>query len=295
MQNSWDDYKFFIEIAKQKSLIKASKKLGVNHSTAFRRINNLEEKLKTKLFDRTNNYNLTLAGEQLMSEIKDLDEKIESANRKILGQDISLKGTIKLACSDTLGYLVIPQLISKFRNLHPEIVIDLIISPQIHDLSKREADIALRISNNPDEILVGKKICNIEVGIVGSSNLTTKTNRNNFDELFNNYNWISGASEISNQRNVLWMNKRIPQKNIVARANQMIAITKLIQEEVGFGIIPVYLTKILNNLKLLSTIPELETHLWILTHQDLRNNLRIKVLMEFLTIEIRKILQNDQN
>lgn len=290
MNNSWDDYKIFLAVVENKNFSNAAKKLHVNHTTVFRRINALEDNLKTKLFEKTPQGNvLTIAGAQLYDDIKGLNEKIEIAGRKILGQDIKLKGSIKLATSDTLGFTVLPELIKEFNKIHPEIFIDLIISPQAYDLSRREADIALRVTENPPQYLVGRNLGKIKA-VVAYSKKNAPKKKKSLEQILSHDNWIIGSEQLNSHKNNRWLLQNCTSQKFVAAANHMIGIAKLVQSGVGYGIIPNYLTKILPNLVGLHRIEELDISLWILTHEDLRNNARIKVLMDFLAKKIKKII-----
>jgi len=188
-----------------------------------------------------------------------------------------------------LGFLVLPQLIEKFKRSHPDIIVELIISPQIYDLSKREADIALRVTKSPPEHLFGRNLGSIEVAVTGAKSVIN--HEKSLNDLLKEENWVGGAEYLSNQKNILWINKRVRPEQISARANQMIAVAKLVQTGIGYGVIPVYLSKILEDLQVIYPLKELDTNLWILTHQDLKSNAKIRVLMDFLTKEIKQILE----
>lgn len=289
---SWDDYRIFLQVANSGSLYGASKQLSLNHSTIFRRIKVLEESLKTRLFERLpSGYVLTAAGEQLFTEIKGLNEKIDLATNQILGRDISLRGNIRLAVSDTLGFSVLPDLIQKFHQKHPEILVELIISTQMYDLSKRQADIALRVTNDPPQHLFGKKIGDIKVGILSAKKSAKIAKKKTLEELLEQEKWVLGCEELANQKNTSWLMKKCPSRNFVAAANHMMAIASIVKSGIGFGVIPIYLAKIFPTLVVHHRVPELDSEMWILTHYDMRQNAKIKVLMQFLNEEIKTILK----
>jgi DNA-binding transcriptional LysR family regulator len=293
MKTSWDDYRMFLYVAESGSLYAASKRLKVNHTTVFRRINALEDKLKTKLFERNNNgYILTNSGVQLFEELKEFDEKINNASLKIIGRDISLRGKVKLAASDTLGFLVLPKLLKKFNQLYPEIFVELIISPQVYDLSKREADIALRVSKNPSQYLFGKLVGKVDIGVFSGKKYKAKKT---LDESFEKDSWVVGVEQLENHDHNRWLLQKSTGKNFISGGNHMIAIASLVQSNLGLGVIPIYLSKILPNLKLLHKVSELESKLWILTHQDLKNNCKVRALMDFLSKELKEVIKYDKN
>jgi DNA-binding transcriptional LysR family regulator len=292
MQNSWDDYQAFLAVAKRGSLLQASKLLAVNHTTIFRRINALEDKLKTKLFNRlTNGYELTDSGRQLYEEINIFDEKINETTLKIVGRDVNLKGKIRLAASDTIGFFVLPKILNKFALAYPEICVELIISAQTYDLSKREADLALRVSKNPSPFLFGKMIGKMPIGVLASRKYRKKIS---LQKMLEKEDWIIGAEQLENHPANNWLLQKCTSKKFIIAANYITAIANLVQHSKALAVLPSYLTRILPNLKLLHEIDELESKLWILTHQDLKNNARIKLLMNFLYDNLKEIIKYDK-
>ena len=99
---AWDDLRVFLAIARGGSLSAAARSLGVNHSTVFRRINSLEERLQVRLFERSRKgYTLTEAGEEIFSSVEQIEDQIFEIQRKLLGKDIRLSGTLKISTTDT--------------------------------------------------------------------------------------------------------------------------------------------------------------------------------------------------
>lgn len=105
MHNStdWNDFHYFFTVALQGSLNSAAKKLGVNHSTVFRQINSLEEKMGVRLFKRLKKgYVLTEAGEEVLESAQKIEEHVHAIQRKLVGKDIRLSGNLKISTTDTL-------------------------------------------------------------------------------------------------------------------------------------------------------------------------------------------------
>ena len=119
---SWDDRRFFLAIARERSLTAAGRALGVSQPTVSRRLNALESRLKVCLFDRTRQgYELTAVGVELFETIQRVDEQLGEIDRRIYGQDRTLTGELRVTCTEILlnGYLV--PFIWKFLSRHPGI------------------------------------------------------------------------------------------------------------------------------------------------------------------------------
>ena len=92
MQNilDWNHYQYFLKVAECGNLNSAARELGVNHSTVFRRINTLENKLRVRLFERSRNgYTLTKAGEEILDSVRQVEKQMYAIQRKLRGKDIT--------------------------------------------------------------------------------------------------------------------------------------------------------------------------------------------------------------
>jgi DNA-binding transcriptional LysR family regulator len=165
VQNStmdWDDVRLFLELVRRGSARSAAAALGMSHSTIVRRVERLETNLDVRLFDRDfRGYRPTAAGETLLTSALAAEDAILAADRQLHGQDTRLTGEIRITTSDVLAnYFMMPDL-TEFSNKYPAIDLSLNVSYDLFDLSRREADVAIRfmrLNKNPPEELVGRKL-----------------------------------------------------------------------------------------------------------------------------------------
>jgi len=163
----WDDYRHFLAIEQAGSVLGAAKQLGVNHTTVLRRIASLERRriaslerrLGVRLFERLRTgYTPTPAGEELRNVILGVRQVLLDVEHRLSGKDLQLSGVVRIATTDTLSHgLLLPHL-RAFRQLHPHIQLQIIGSNQIVSLTRREADIAIRATNQPPDNMLGRKI-----------------------------------------------------------------------------------------------------------------------------------------
>src|SRR6266508_4466886 len=105
---NWDDHRYFLAIARKRSLTAAGKALGVSQPTVSRRLEALESKLKVRLFDHTRHgYELTAVGLDLFEAVQQVEERLGEIDRKIYGKDQDLTGGLRVTCTELLlnGYL----------------------------------------------------------------------------------------------------------------------------------------------------------------------------------------------
>ena len=161
---NWDDLRVFLAVARAGSLSGAARSLGVNHSTVFRRIAGLEETLGVRLFERMpNGYALTPAGSETLGIVERIEDKVATIDRTVTGQDLRLSGSVHITATDMLALWLLPDHLAQFRVIYPRIEIGVAVGNQSLDLSRREADIALRIGNTPPETLVGRRVGHLKV------------------------------------------------------------------------------------------------------------------------------------
>ena len=156
----WNDLKVLLALSRQGSARAAAKYLGVSNSTVTRRLDELEESLHTRLFDRTpDGYRLTGAGEELLPMAEHVEELVSGAERKVTGEDQHLEGTIRVTMPNVGGMGFMMERIGEFASTYPGIELEFLPSFEMLDLSRREADIAIRgfpVGVRPPEQLVGR-------------------------------------------------------------------------------------------------------------------------------------------
>ena len=146
MQMNWDDLRFFRAVAETTTLAGAARRLSVNHSTVFRRINRFEKHLGTRLFERLpDGYQLTDAGEVVLNHVSRIGEEVDNIQIKLLGKDYRPSGKIRLTAPDNLAYAYLPRYLVDFTKRYPEIDIDMVVGAENLNLTRREADIAIRL------------------------------------------------------------------------------------------------------------------------------------------------------
>src|SRR5918997_369999 len=165
---AWDDFRLVKTIAEAKGLAGAAERLGINHSTVFRRLGALEDGLKVKLFERHRaGYALSPAGEEMAALAERMEEDVASFARKLAGQAVTPAGELRVTTNDTLLIHLLTPLFARFCARCPDIRLDVVLSNQALNLSKRDADVAIRATDKPPETLVGRRMATIAWALYG--------------------------------------------------------------------------------------------------------------------------------
>ena len=160
---SWDEFRLVKAIADTRSLSGAAERLGLNHSTIFRRLSALEKLVGVKLFERSRGgYETTAAGREMAVLAGAMSDSIVDFERRVAGRDANPTGLLRVTSGELIGRRFVPALMTLYRDRYPSVTLELTVTNRVVNLSRREADVALRLTNDPFETLVGRQICSVQ-------------------------------------------------------------------------------------------------------------------------------------
>lgn len=155
----WDDLKYFLAAAHTGSIRGGAESINANHTTLSRRLTILEDRIGTRLIDRsTLGLALTQLGEELMSYAQNVDEEMNAVARVIVGKDSEPTRTINLTMPHWFAMTSFIDDVADFAAMHPEIDLHMSFSDDVVNLARREADISLRVADEVTDSVVGRKL-----------------------------------------------------------------------------------------------------------------------------------------
>src|SRR6185312_12301200 len=123
-----------------------------------------------RLFERSRSaYALTPCGEEMVRLAERMGEDIIAFERQVTGHDLRPSGELRVTTNDTLLVHLMTEVFAAFRKAYPEIVLDVVVSNQALNLSKRDADVAVRATDRPPDALIGRRAASIGWAIYGAS------------------------------------------------------------------------------------------------------------------------------
>lgn len=273
----WDDVKYLVSLSEHGDPKKVAKKYQVNYTTVYRRLLRLEEDLQGKIFNpQKGKWQLTAFGENLVQQAQVIRDEVYKFERMAENKSTSLSGTIRITTTDTLFNSVVKNSLLEIQHLYPEIKFDVDVGNEFLDLTKKEADVAIRpsISSHPD--LIGKKIANLHFALYVSKKLYKK-----WGDKIEDYNFISPSDSLSHLKSYQWIKKNISPHRVRFKVNNLIIAEKLCQEDAGIAILPCHIGEENSQLvKISKGTKDLGTELWVLTHRDLKNSMRIRLFLD---------------
>ena len=292
---AWDDFRLVKTIAETHGLASAAERLGVNHSTVFRRLGHLEESLGVKLFERhRTGYALTAAGEEMAALAERMEEDVATFARKLAGQVVSPTGELRITTNDTLLVHLLTPVFARFTNTCPDVRLDVVLTNQALNLSKRDADVAIRATDNPPETLVGRRVATIGWALYGRAEDFPQPGAVDLVGLYDR-TWVALGDNLAGLKAARFVRDRVPAERIVYKVNTVLGLTEAVESGIGIGPLPCFIADARPALvRLTPPNPDFSAGLWLLTHPDLRQSARVRAFMDFIAGEIarrRKVIE----
>ncbi|WP_439890864.1 LysR family transcriptional regulator [Ralstonia sp. 25C] len=262
------------------SLSGAAKRLGVNHATAFRRITAIEAQLGVRLFERQRGcYTATPAGEELAKAGAAIEDVALATLRRVAGQDLRPSGVVRIATTESFTNTLLPPILRICRATYPEIRLEVTCSNVMHDLSKGEADIAIRPAQRVPENLIGKMIASLAFAVYAASCYMEGRRGACLDTL----DWIALETDQSQHRVLTRLGTIQPPERIAYVLSSFIGVRAACVSGLGLGVLPCFLGDSHPELERVVALPEdYYSQVWLLVHPDLYRVARVRAVFTVL-------------
>jgi DNA-binding transcriptional LysR family regulator len=288
----WNLLKSFASVVKEGSLSGAARVLKSTQPTIGRHIEALELELGMSLFIRSREGLIpTEYALNILPEVLSMTGSYGAFIRKISGENVDDVGTIRLAVSEVMGIEVIPDILVKFHKKYPNLKIELSISNKSVNLLKREADLAIRMSNPTQDALIAKKIGDTYVGLFCHQKYIKTYGVPPTIEALKQFHLI-GPDEDQIFIDALKSSRlNIDREDFFYKTDNHIAQLNILRKGLGIGVMQ---TKLAENERNLVQVLKKEFNyslpVWVVMHEDLKASKKIRTLFNFLVEEINDYL-----
>ena len=292
MSWSWDHIRFFLALAEHGTLSSAAKSLNVSHSTVQRRVRSFEEELQAHLFDHANQgYTLTAAGESLYAEALKMRVTMETISREITGADKKIEGDVSITSTDSLSSSVIPTIVANIKADYPSLKFIVRTENSLSNISHRESDIAIRTGLQPPENLIGRKVGEIRFAMAASPAYLQSHKISAFPDEVDDHSFVLMNENFAHTTFFQWLDNRLHSKACdVTQTTSLVAAAALAKAGIGMALLPRYMIDQEEQLIELEVDDDLpKTDLWVLSHVDLRDVEKIRVVRQRLHKELSRI------
>jgi DNA-binding transcriptional LysR family regulator len=283
----WDDARILLALHRSGTLSGAAQALGVNPSTVGRRLDALEEGLGIRLFDRTPDGVLaTGPAEQLFPFAESLERAAADLTHAVAGMESEPEGVVRLTAPPGLAEELLAPALGRLYQKHPRLRLELDASVGYADLTRREADLALRASRPQSGDLIARKLAEAPSVILASKSMAAHFEKaSSLEEI----PWITYGPELGHIPDAHWILHQVPEDQVVLRTNSYTAQIAAASAGLGAvvtapivrssrGLVQVKLKKRLR--KSIAAFPL--SSLWLVGHRALRHVPRVQAVWAFL-------------
>lgn len=277
----WNDLRYFLAVARTGSLSAAARDLRVSQATIGRRIQALEAALGGVFFERLNTgYVLTSAGRQIQNRAEAAEAAVLAVARGADAERGSLDGSVRLATGEALASHLIAPHMPAFRTAYPALQIEFVTGIRAVSLSRREADLALRLIRPDEGDHIRRRVGQVGFGLYAASSLMEA--RPDIRENPWAFDFIGWDASMQDTPMAEWTKEQALSR-IVTTTTSMNVQLALVRQGVGTAILPCFVA---------DTIPELvrlvdpagvgSLDLWLVAHRDLSRAPRVRAVLDFV-------------
>jgi len=279
----WSHFRAFLAVLQDGSLSGAARQLGLTQPTLGRQIAELERRLGTALFIRSQRGLVpTDAARDIAPYAEAMAAAAGSMLRAASGGASDAAGTVRITASDIVGAEVLPPLLAGFRRAHPGVNIELVLSNRVEDLLRGEADIAVRMVRPSQQALVARQIGDVGLGLYAHRRYLAHSPAPQTLAALRSGHALIGFDQETPFLRELLTRMPISRGDFALRTDSDLAQLAAIRAGFGIGFIQHGIAR--RDPDLLPVLPEigLAMPMWLVLHEDLRASRRLRLMLDHL-------------
>jgi DNA-binding transcriptional LysR family regulator len=288
MEPGWELYRSFLAVAREKSLSAAARSLSLTQPTIGRHIDALEAALGVSLFTRSQAGLFATPGATALVPYAEAMASAASAFKRAASAEADEeRGAVRITASEMIGVEVLPQALTAFRELHPRIDLEVVLSNRSEDLLRRQVDIAVRMVKPTQSALMARKIGRLQLGLHADAGyLKTHGTPRSLEEL--RAHPLIGFDSAPSVRRLPALGMTLTRDLFAFRCDSDVGQYAALRAGFGIGVCQVALAK---RDKLVSVLPGLlrfELDVWIVMHEDLKSSKRMRLMFDHLALYLQR-------
>ncbi len=288
----WNDLKYFLAVARNGSTLAAARSLRLSQSTVHRRILELERQLGEQLVTRhPAGYRLTELGENLRGYAERIEQSFLDFERQASAWGKDVRGTVKVTCPEEVGSrLLASGVIDKFNERYRALRVEFVLSDRNLDLSRGQADVAIRAVRPTDNALIGRKLADSSWAVYASKSYVKRHGGVRRPEDIDHHSIVLFDGKMRDHRSARWLRSVAPNARVAARANNMLAMQLAVRSGAGLAPMPVIVgDKDKALMRVLGPVQDITTPFFLLMHRDMRRTPRVRAFFDFIVAELPRV------
>jgi DNA-binding transcriptional LysR family regulator len=278
----WNDFRYFLAIARAGSFAGAARELGVEHTTVGRRLTALETALETRLCVRgPEGLTITAAGRDVLPLCEEIAARAQTIERRVAGEAGRVEGTVRVAVSEALSAYFIKQT-AALRERHPGLTVEMVISNQASDLLRGEADLAVRARPLTEPDLIARKLTCAGWSMYASADYVARRGTPPAPETLAGHDIIAFDDSMARTPGRVWFDAHAKGCNVAMRGNSVVGVLNAALCGMGVAILPCFLGEPEPQLRRLTPQVLGARDIHLVTHPDLARVARVRAVMDFI-------------
>ena len=294
VEPGWEHYRTLLAVIKEGSLSAAARQLELTQPTVGRHIDALEKTLGLALFTRSQTGLVpTQSALMLAPHAENMASAAEALRRTATGEAAEDRGTIRITASEIVGTEVLPEMLTRFREAHPRIAIEVLISNRTEDLLQRDADIAIRMTRPTQNALMAKKIGAVNLALFAHrSYLEAHGTPKNLDDL-SQHSLIGFDREPSMRRLKEVLGETLTREMFAFRCDSDVAQFAALKAGFGLGMCQRPLAGRYPDLKPVEGLDiQFSLDIWVVMHEGLKTSPTMRLMFDHLAVELGQYIKN---
>ena len=286
----WDDLRFFLAIARHRSLATAAKLLHVTQSTVGRRLATLEAGMGARLLHRVSDgYALTLAGQEILAGVERMEREALDVERAIAGHDTRMAGVVRVMGSQLVtSHLLAPSLAALHAS-DRSVLVELVPSTLGEALALHEADVAVQLRPFGHQDLVIRKLGTIAFGLYGSADYVGRCGEPDTGEGCAGHQLITLLDDREVSAQASWLSEHGRRADVVLRSDSYETQHWATVSGGGLAVLPRFRADPESALRLVSTgAPIPAADIWLGVHRENRDIPRVRAVLEHIAAAVRR-------
>jgi DNA-binding transcriptional LysR family regulator len=294
--NDWDLFQSLHAVLEAGTLSAAARLRGLTQPTLGRHIETLEQRLGSPLFLRSpRGLQPTDLALELKPHLHDMAAAASAAVRDASGAADSLVGSIRITASEMVGAEVLPPMLTSFREAHPGIVIELMMSNVVDDLSRREADIAVRMAPPTQNALVAKKVGEVELGFYATARYLERHGMPSDMADLDNHAIIGFDGPARSIKDLAGTQIDVSRETFDFRSDSDVAQLAMICADYGVGVCQPTIARRRGLVRVMPETTVFRLGVWIVMHENLRASRRMRLMFDHLVDQTTAYIKEGRN
>ncbi|MGI4944943.1 MAG: LysR family transcriptional regulator [Janthinobacterium lividum] len=285
----WDDLRFFLAVARHRTLAAAARHLHVTQSTVSRRIASLQEGMGVRLLQRTaDGYLLTLAGESIREHVERVETEARLVESAVAGLDTRQAGLVRVSSSQVLTSHLLAPCFAALHALHPDILIEALPDLQGKPLTTREADVVVGLRRFEHHDLVARSIGHLAFGLYACVAYLTQHGEPDLGSGCNGHRLITLIDDQVLPEHAAWLSEHTGQAQVVLRADSYETQHWSANCSGGLALLPRFRADGEPALRRIATpVPVPSAEIWLGAHHENRHVPRVRAVLDCIAEVVR--------